>query len=107
MELGLTSKVCDGLDVESNGGGRTGVGGTDGWNDQPGSSPSWGHVTISSSESCESASVGPGEVFSAQWRAIVAGELFGETAIGWGVLSVDENEAISEIFDGGDQGGIG
>ena len=53
-ELALTSKAGGGLGVEGDSGGSTGVRRTDRWNDQPGSSPSWIHVTISYGESSES-----------------------------------------------------
>lgn len=45
-ELILTSKAGDGLDVESDRGDRTGVRRTDGWNDQPGSSPNGGRPDV-------------------------------------------------------------
>ena len=53
-ELALTSKTGGGLGVEGDSSGSIRVRRTDRWNDQPGSSPSWIHVTISHGKSSES-----------------------------------------------------
>ena len=103
----LTPKVRRSLHVESHRGGGAGVRLTDRWNGQPRSSPSCRYEPVSSRESGKSASVGPGKIFRAQRRTVIAGELLGQTAISWGVLGVDEKEAISKGLDGGDQGRVG
>ena len=103
----LTSKVGGSINTESHIGGGAGVRGTDGWNGQAGSSPRGRCVTSPSREGCKSASVGPGKVSCAQRRAAVAGELFGQATVRWGVLSVYENKSVGKVLDGGHEGRIG
>ena len=95
------------MNIEIHGGCGTGVGGTDGWKGQPGGSPRGRYVTVSSRESCESASVGPGEISRAQGIAFITSVLFGQAAVRWSVFGVDENEPVRKLFYGGNQGRIG
>ena len=107
QEFTLTSRVRESLNLEGHRNGGTRVRKTDRWDDQPGSPPSWRSVTASSSESCESASVGPGEVLRAQRRAVVTGVLFSQATVGWRVFGVYENEAVGKVFDVGHKDKIG
>ena len=106
-ELILTSPPRLSVKDEVNVGSRTRIRGTDRWNDQPGSTPRGGYVTLSSGESGESASIGPGEVLRADGGTVVTGVLFSQTTIGWGVFLIDKNKSIRESSDGIDQDVIG
>ena len=98
-EFTLTSRDCGSVNAEFHGDGRTRIRDTDRRNNQPGSTPREGYVTISSGESCESASIGPGEVLRAGGRTVETGVLFSKTTVGWGVFGVDEDKSIGEFFD--------
>ena len=105
-EFVFTSQFRGSSDVEGHRGGRTRVGLTNRRDGQSRSTPRGRDETISSSESSESADIGPGEVSRAQRGAIVTGELLSQTTVGRGIPGIDENKAISKVFDRPGQGRV-